>query len=67
MTTLPPHYRAQAGTLRRLAQAVEDPRERARFFDFAGEYEKLAAYAQRGAEVRAEHVSATKVRAAVGG
>lgn len=43
---LPMHYRARASTLRRLAQAVVDPRERARFFDVAAEYEKLATYAQ---------------------
>lgn len=43
---LPIHYRARASTIRRLAEAVADPRERARFFDVAAEYEKLATYAQ---------------------
>ena len=44
------HYRAQAATLRALAEGIEDPKERARFFDVAAEYEKLAVYAQRRSE-----------------
>jgi hypothetical protein len=43
---LPAHYRARAATIRKLAEDVEDPRERARFFDFAAEYENLASHAQ---------------------
>jgi len=45
-TMLPAHYRARAAAIRSLAGALRDPRERARFFDFAIEYEKLAVYAQ---------------------
>lgn len=39
---LPTHCRAQAATIRRLAEAVEDPREREQFLDVAAEYERLA-------------------------
>jgi len=46
MSLLPAHYRARAAAIRRLAGELRDPRERTRFFDFAAEYEKLAAYAQ---------------------
>ena len=38
----PAYYRAYAATIRRLAEAVEDPIERRRFLDVAAEYEKLA-------------------------
>jgi predicted Zn-dependent protease len=39
---LPVHHRAQAATIRRLAEAVEDPKDRRRFLDVAAEYDKLA-------------------------
>jgi hypothetical protein len=51
-TMFPAYYRARAATIRRLAEDVEDPLERARFFDFAAEYDKLASYAER---VRRKH------------
>lgn len=65
-TMLPAHYRARAATIRRLAEDVEDLLERARFFDFAAEYEKLASYA-RAANVRRTRISSSKVNSAVTG
>ena len=50
MSLLPAHYRARAAAIRTLAEALRDPSERARFVDFAIEYEKLAVYAQRPVE-----------------
>ena len=47
MSMLPIRYRARAAKIRRLADDLNDPLERARFFDFATEYEKLASYAER--------------------
>ena len=52
---LPIDYRARASTLRRLAEAVADPRERARFYDVAVEYEKLATYLQLARRKGAAH------------
>ena len=40
------HYRVRAAAIRRLAEAVGNSHERARFLDFAAEYENLANYAQ---------------------
>ena len=45
-TTPSAHYRIRAAAIRRLAEAAEDSQERARFLDFATEYENLANYAQ---------------------
>jgi hypothetical protein len=61
MSTLPTGYRARAAKIRRLADDLQDPLERARFFDFATEYDKLASYAERrsknGAPMMTENVN----------
>jgi len=59
---LPIDYRARASTLRRLAEAVADQRERVRFLDVAAEYEKLAAYAQLAWRTDAAHTCLTEQR-----
>jgi len=59
---LPIHYRARASTLRRLAEAVADPRERARFLDFASEYEKWPpTQSWAGAKTRRTRISESNV------